>query len=75
MSRTREYINIVQDELARVGIKIHTIQPTGHGHMRLRFLINGKEQTLITGTSKSDWRATHNQRSRIKRLIREHGLI
>jgi len=70
MVRRNECLQAVQDELARAGIKPHSIEHTGSGHIRVRWRANGRDQCVTMPVTPSDRRAPHNARAEVRRKLR-----
>ena len=62
---------VISRELDNAGIR-HTRLQRGK-HEAVEFDINGERQLIIVGGSPSDWRAPHNARSHVRRVLRQRG--
>lgn len=53
----------------------YTRTPTGSGHVRFRWTINGKPRTYVTPASRTDWHAPLNARRDVRRILRQDGIV
>lgn len=52
----------------------YTRVPTGSGHVRFRWTINGQNCTYCTPAGKVDWHAPLNARRDVRRMLRQFGI-
>src|SRR3954470_21368480 len=74
MSAMGEHHEQLERELVNVGIASEIVR-TGTGHMRIRWKHNGKPRSILTSWTPSDHRSTLNARARIRKLLRDDGLL
>jgi hypothetical protein len=58
-------------ELRAAGIKPIEVKQTGAGHHKIYFNLNGKRRFIVCANTPSDWRAEHNNRSTVRRIIKQ----
>jgi hypothetical protein len=72
--RRNPSLDVTLDQLQAAGIK-----PTAeHGgkHIRIRLLnAHGGKRSYTVAFSASDWRATHNARANVRRMLRADGAL
>lgn len=74
MSIASEQRRAIEIELARYGLRPQYETIRG-GHVRVTWRTPGGEQSMITATSPSDWRAPRNARAVVRRKLRQAGVI
>ncbi len=74
MMMKQEHHAEIASELARHGIKAE-VEPTRGGHLRYRWKANGHSQCLTVAKTPSDWRGQKNNIARIKRMMRDAGVV
>jgi hypothetical protein len=68
VSRKNECLTAVTDVLDDA--QIAYIVKHGGKHMQILFTVNGRDHKLFCAATPSDWRAQHNKRAQIRRLLR-----
>lgn len=63
-------VSAVLDELDKHGLQ-GEVTPTRGGHQKIQFKLNGCVKTIFCSTSPSDWRASKNLRSLVRRTVRQ----
>jgi hypothetical protein len=62
------------EELRAAGIKPTEVKQTGGGHHKIYFNHNGKRRFIVCANTPSDWRAEHNNRSTVRRILKLVGV-
>jgi hypothetical protein len=58
-------------ELRAAGIKPTEVKQTHKGHHKIYFNLNGKRRFIVCANTPSDWRAEHNNRSTVRRILKQ----
>jgi hypothetical protein len=70
-----ECLDVALQELESAGVR-DVEHANGGRHVQVRWRVNGGEQRVYTiPATPSDWRASHNARAGIRRILREDGVI
>jgi hypothetical protein len=68
--RRSECAIAIMDALEEAGIKDYEADRTGKSHVRIRWRQNGRQMTICTSHTASDYRAARNASSHAKHMIR-----
>lgn len=69
-----EHRKHLERELRNAGIKPEVTRTDG-GHMRILFEAGGKKQFILTSWTPSDHRSTLNARARLRKILRDTGVL
>ena len=61
-------------ELRAAGIEPSEVRQTHKGHHKVYFILNGKSRHIVCANTPSDWRAEKNNRSMVRRLIKQEKI-
>ncbi|MPZ41785.1 MAG: hypothetical protein GEU95_27855 [Rhizobiales bacterium] len=65
-------LDAILRELEAAGVKPTVVQ---NGHLKVRWQCGGKERSVTTSVSPSDWRAPRKARSFVRRMLRQDGVL
>jgi hypothetical protein len=71
--RLLDFHHDIKSTLALYGIEPE-IERTGGGHIRFRWIAGAKQQSLVTGSTPSDWRAIRNEIAKVRRKLKDAGV-
>jgi hypothetical protein len=61
-------------ELRAAGIKPTEVKQTNGGHQKIYFDLNGKRRFIVCAATPSDWRAEQNNRSTVRRILKQESM-
>ena len=61
-------------ELQAAGIEPTEVKVSGKGHFKIYFNLCGKSRFIMCANSPSDWRAEQNNRSLVRRILRQGAI-
>jgi hypothetical protein len=61
-------------ELQAAGIEPTEVKVSGRGHFKIYFNLCGQSRFIVCANSPSDWRAEHNNRSLVRRILKQESM-